>query len=178
LVSRRYDHPARDNILLEFGLFAGQLGAERTIICKKGNPKQPIDLGGIVYVNLNRPNEARINIQKWFADLPIEVTRQTLMIALSKENFCHLCGITLLKEYLYHDEYFRREMYVLKDNGLIQPKPPHNTLEFYPALDHTNLAKVAEPTETGRSIVKLRKKDIPPELLKDKGNLKVDPSAL
>ena len=94
----------RDNILLEFGLFAGQLGAERTIICKKGTPKQPIDLQGILYVDLNRPNDARSRIQKWIAALAIEVKPQTspvsLAISLSKENFRHLCGITLLKEYI------------------------------------------------------------------------------
>ena len=64
----------RDNILLEFGLFAGPLGAEKTIIWKKGKRKQPIDLQGILYVDLNRPNDARIRIQQWIAALASKVT--------------------------------------------------------------------------------------------------------
>jgi predicted nucleotide-binding protein len=64
----------RDNILLEFGLLAGPLGAEKTIIYKKGKPKQHIDLQGILYVDLNRPNDARIRIQQWISALASKVT--------------------------------------------------------------------------------------------------------
>lgn len=39
-------HQARDNVLLEYGLFAGILGPERALICRKGHPKTPSDLAG------------------------------------------------------------------------------------------------------------------------------------
>src|SRR5262249_54958801 len=132
----------------------------------------------------------RDNIQAVFEDIRLAIETEdaskygssvsTLMVPfpLSDTIFSHLCGISLLKKYIYHDKYFRRGMYVLKDNGLIQPKPPHNTLEFWEGVDGKNLAEIAEPTDHGRLIVKLRKKDIPPELLEDKENLKVDPSTL
>ena len=66
-------------------------------------------------------------------------------------------------------------MYVLKDLGFIHPKSPHKSLEFYEELDKKNLVEFAEPTDLGRSTVQLHKNEIPPELLKDKENLKVDP---
>lgn len=59
----------RDNVLMEYGLFAGQLGKERAIVCRKGEPKNSTDLHGIVYVDLNKPQRARRDIIKWVRGL-------------------------------------------------------------------------------------------------------------
>jgi hypothetical protein len=164
----------RDNLLLEYGLFAGQLGAERAIVCKKGNPKQPIDLAGILHVDLDKPYDARIQVQQWINTLATTAVLSKVR-GPGRAPFRHLCGLALLKEYIYHDEYFRREMYVLKDLDYIQPKPPHKTLEFYEELNGKNLVDLAEPTDLGWFTVQQRNPEIPQELLEDKENFRADP---
>ena len=66
----------------------------------------------------------------------------------------------------------KREFYFLKDRGFIGPED----LEFDERLDSTNIAKIAKPTEIGKTYVKLRKGDIPREWLlpEKRGNLKLD----
>ena len=101
------------------------------------------------------------------------------MISMPAPIFHHLCGIALLKEYIYHHmDLIQREMYFLKDNGFIKPRTPHTSLEFNGHLNGVNLAEIVEPTELGWRIVKRHKKDIPSGLLQHKENLKIDPSAL
>jgi hypothetical protein len=91
---------------------------------------------------------------------------QLLMISLSKAIFKHLCGITCLKNYQYrHFDLFQREIYFLKDNGFIRLKPQHERVEFDAQFADKNLVEVAEPTEAGWSIIRLRKEDTPKELL-------------
>jgi hypothetical protein len=65
----------RDNVLLEYGLFAGALGSKATIICQKGRPRQPLDLQGIIYVDLDRPNDARVRTREWMSSLSLGVDR-------------------------------------------------------------------------------------------------------
>jgi hypothetical protein len=101
------------------------------------------------------------------------------LLSMSAPVFRHLGGIALLKEYIYHHmDLIQREMSFLKDNGFIKPRPPHNSLEFNMHLNGVNLAEIVEPTELGWRAIKLHKKDIPSDLLQDKENLKIDPSAL
>jgi hypothetical protein len=59
----------RDNILIEYGLFAGALGQKRAIVCRKGTPKNATDLLGIVFVDLNMPHKARVSIRAWVSNL-------------------------------------------------------------------------------------------------------------
>jgi len=40
----------RDNVLIEFGLFCGILGLEKSILCRKGVANIPSDLNGITYI--------------------------------------------------------------------------------------------------------------------------------
>jgi len=59
----------RDNVLVEFGLFAGALGQDRAIVCLKGKPRTPTDLAGVVYADLANPASARASIQAWLESL-------------------------------------------------------------------------------------------------------------
>ena len=101
--------------------------------------------------------------------------------AMSQPIFQHLCGVALLKEYKYfHMDLTQREWYFLKDRGFIQPRPPHQhwELEFDERNHGANIAAIAEPTETGWLEIKQCKPYIPSSFLRDRENLKVDPSDL
>jgi hypothetical protein len=49
----------RDNVLIEYGLFAGQLGQRKAIICRNGDPKQSTDLLGITFIDINEKRRSR-----------------------------------------------------------------------------------------------------------------------
>ncbi len=85
-------HQPRDNVLVEFGLFASVLGEEQVIIvtapAKKdsnnpteGNPgipikedsKIPTDLGGLIYADFQNKYRVQKQIEQWLDELP-EVT--------------------------------------------------------------------------------------------------------
>lgn len=55
----------RDNVLTEYGLFAGELGTKKTIICRRGNPKVPSDLNGLIHCNLDKEFRAQDEIIEW-----------------------------------------------------------------------------------------------------------------
>jgi hypothetical protein len=59
----------RDNVLIEYGLFAGTLGPERALICRHGQPKTASDLAGLTHIDISRgKNEAaRAEITAWLA---------------------------------------------------------------------------------------------------------------
>ncbi len=59
----------RDNVLIEYGLFAGALNHKRAIFCLKGKPKSASDVQGITYVDLNLRQRARIAILSWIQRL-------------------------------------------------------------------------------------------------------------
>jgi predicted nucleotide-binding protein len=59
---------ARDNVILEYGLFAGGLGPNRVVCCTTNNDvKIPSDLDGLVYIDFSvaRRNTAGIEIEAW-----------------------------------------------------------------------------------------------------------------
>lgn len=61
----------RDNVLLEYGLFAGLTGPSRVIVGRDGKPKNPSDLAGIVYLDLSpdRLAFARAQLERWLRSL-------------------------------------------------------------------------------------------------------------
>jgi hypothetical protein len=69
---------ARTNVVLEYGLFAGTLGLHNTIICRKGQPKIPSNLDGIIYADLNKPVTARKKILKWIDELKSKSTLEEI----------------------------------------------------------------------------------------------------
>jgi predicted nucleotide-binding protein len=62
----------RDNILLEYGLFSGVLGTERTLICRTNKSKVPTDLNGLIRIELSDFSENRVRqeIYAWINHQP------------------------------------------------------------------------------------------------------------
>jgi len=107
-----------------------------------------------------------------------ELINQLVKFSMSASIFVHLCGITLLRTYNYADnEGNRREFYFLRDNGFIRPKAGVGWLEFNDRLDKKNVGDFAEPTPIGLTCVRLRRADIPLNMLADVANLKLNPNA-
>jgi hypothetical protein len=107
-----------------------------------------------------------------------EIINELVKYSMSASIFHHFCGIALLHTYIYHDgDSNRREMYFLRDNGFIKPKGG-GFLDFNQDLDNKNVVDIAEPTPVGWSCIRLRKGEIPSNMLQDKGNLRVDVSVL
>ena len=61
----------RDNVLFEYGLFAGVLSRKRVAIVKIGNPKQISDLKGLNYIHYdpNKQNIAQRRLETWFKNV-------------------------------------------------------------------------------------------------------------
>jgi hypothetical protein len=209
---------ARDNVLIEVGLFIGRLGRERTflVVCKDDNLKIPSELAGITFATFSKPSDdnwikavgtacskvrnamraqgkaaelkrlaAVVEDQREKVDEQThqlrqqqEMINQLVKYSMSASIFHHLCGIAILREYKYHhDGTNQREMYFLRDNGFIRPKSI-GFLDFNLGLSGSNLIDIAEPTPAGWSCVRLRKDEIPSDMLKDPGNLRTDPRNL
>jgi len=210
---------ARDNVLIELGLFIGRLGRDRTfLVCRKdADFKVPTDLAGITFATFSKPNdenklvtalgpacfqirnairslgklaelkrlsqsveeqEQRVEAQARQLAQQQEMVNQLVKYSMSASIFHHLCGIAILNEYLYHDDdTTRRELYFLRDNGFIKPRA-RAFVDFNYALHQANLVEVAEPTPIGWLCVKLRKTEIPSNMSHDRGNLRIDLSAL
>jgi predicted nucleotide-binding protein len=59
-----------ENILIEYGLFAGQLGGQRRIIiCRKGDRNTNRDIRGNIFIDMNRPQSAHYRIKNWIDNL-------------------------------------------------------------------------------------------------------------
>lgn len=69
----------RDNVLLEYGLFAGALGPNRVAICRTGTPKNPSDLAGVVTLELKegRNTGSRKKLKAWLQKLELRQAPST-----------------------------------------------------------------------------------------------------
>ena len=56
----------RDNVLIEYGLFAGVLEPSRVAICKSGTIRIATDLLGVTYLDLSNARRAKIELHHWF----------------------------------------------------------------------------------------------------------------
>lgn len=80
----------RDNVLVEYGIFASRLGRERTIVIRTGDPRTPSDLGGLIFVQLDpqppstpgkqpllteADRKARRRLKDWATKLPELIVR-------------------------------------------------------------------------------------------------------
>ena len=59
----------RDNVLIEYGIFVGTLGAKNTMIARKGKSKIPTDLEGLNRVELDNSVSAELQIKDWLKGL-------------------------------------------------------------------------------------------------------------
>jgi len=64
-------HQPRDNVLIEYGMFAGVLGQKKAIFCVCGKPKKASDILGIQYIDISeqRLDRARLEIAAWAKSL-------------------------------------------------------------------------------------------------------------
>jgi Predicted nucleotide-binding protein containing TIR-like domain len=117
----------------------------------------------------------KTNAQGLKLDEQGRVIEDLVRYAMSASIFHHLAGIVLLKEYRYHDsDVNRREFYFLRDAGYLRPKSA-GFIDFNTNLEGANIIDRAEPTPIGYLCVRLRKGDIPEEMVRDTGNLRVHP---
>jgi hypothetical protein len=60
-------HQPRDNVLVEYGLFAGAIGPDRVLICQHSQIKIPTDLEGILNVNISEgtDHDAFARVSNW-----------------------------------------------------------------------------------------------------------------
>lgn len=77
---------------------------------------------------------------------------------MAAQPYKALWDLANLPEYKYDNtDNFRRWMYFLLDNGLIQPKTLDGWLDFDERIQDRNLAELAKPTPAGKLLMKLRR---------------------
>jgi predicted nucleotide-binding protein len=186
---------SRENVLLEFGLFAGRLGRENTfLIIERGVEESlPSDLGGLIYGRFNmshdleelksqlgpacndiaavvgRSKGATTKVDKLERQVAVQGSQIETFVKyfMSASVFHHLCGIALLLNYGYSPG-DHREYYFLRDAGLIEPRSGMGFLDFRDSGPSWNVAEAAKPTPIGWLCVKLRRDKIPSEMLDEK----------
>jgi predicted nucleotide-binding protein len=198
---------SRENVLLEFGLFAGRLGRENTfLIVERGVEESlPSDLGGLIYGRFNMAHDADelksqlgpacndiaaivgkskgaiSKVDKLARRVDVQASQIETFVRyfMSASVFHHLCGIGLLYHYAYGPG-DQREYYFLRDTGLIEPRSGFGFLDFPGSGPEWNVADAAKPTPIGWMCIKLRRNGIPPEMLDEQNrqNLRADPEAL
>jgi predicted nucleotide-binding protein len=194
---------SRENVLLEFGLFAGRLGRENTfLIVDRGVEESlPSDVGGLIYTRFRMSDDldelksqlgpacndiaAVVGKAKGAITKVDKLARQVdaqgsqietfVKYFMSASIFHHLCGIALLSQYDYSPG-DHREYYFLRDTGLIEPRSGTGFLDFPDSGSSWNVAAVAKPTPIGWMCIKLRRQQIPSEMLDEKNrqNLRGD----
>ncbi len=61
----------RDNVVFEFGLFAGRLGVQRVVICSAKvahdgrHARRPTDLDGLTFIDVTEPDDGRARVVGW-----------------------------------------------------------------------------------------------------------------
>lgn len=63
------DTQPRDNVILEYGLFAGALGEANTIAFQVGSLKKPSNLSGIIHIDLSKKYAAKRRLKAWVRKL-------------------------------------------------------------------------------------------------------------
>lgn len=62
---------ARDNVMIEYGLFAGILGKDKVVICVDGRPRTPSDLSGIIVIDVTegKRSQAEVATHAWLNEI-------------------------------------------------------------------------------------------------------------
>lgn len=61
----------RDNVLIEYGLFAGSHSRKNVCICCSGTPKIASDLQGITHINIAQSRRFAAELKYWLSNLPL-----------------------------------------------------------------------------------------------------------
>ena len=69
LIRGKQNFQPRDNVILEFGLFARSLGPYRSIICIVGEPSLPVDIAGLTWIKVTNMDAAMPRLRDWLAQL-------------------------------------------------------------------------------------------------------------
>lgn len=111
----------RDNVLIEYGLFAGRLGPQKAIICVNGRPRTSADLLGLAYVDIseNRRNRARVELSLWANALKSEPVDPGMLrlLATIKERETELDEVRRRLE--FESDKAKELTDVVTDRGLI-----------------------------------------------------------
>jgi predicted nucleotide-binding protein len=91
----------RDNVILEFGLFSGALGARHCAIFRKGESWIPNDLKGVTYISLDNPC-AEDEVRRWADQMRAEVE---LPFNLSIEQIAAVAKAMLMKRIPMNEVY-------------------------------------------------------------------------
>lgn len=87
-----------------------------------------------------------------------KIVNDLVIYSVAAQPYKALWDLAHLSEYKYDNtDNFRRWMYFLLDNGLIQPKTPNGWLDFNEQLQGRNLAELAKPTPAGDLLMALRR---------------------
>lgn len=131
---------SRDNVILEYGLFAGALGEERTIVCQVGDPSRPTDLAGMTVINFSRVRDAKLRIGKWLHNFGAISAAQVVQggwIKLSSEGWHHSVRCfpdhTFLERQMFGDATHRGTWRL--DNGILRLDVGGYQLSVFPSSD-------------------------------------------
>ncbi|WP_052723544.1 nucleotide-binding protein [Paenibacillus wulumuqiensis] len=125
---------ARDNVLIEYGLFAAKLGMQKTIICRQENPKIPSDLNGIIYCDLGKRISAEQKISSWLNKISAK--------SVSEMEIMPLSNVTKEETTLYR-QYLGKGKSSWKDN-VLKALPTTNNATFIWPGGYFPFSKVPE----------------------------------
>lgn len=66
-------HRPRDNVLMEYGIFASALGRHNVIVVLHKSPHEPSDIAGITHIDASRIERARTEIKLWVSRLGLGI---------------------------------------------------------------------------------------------------------
>ena len=70
----------RDNVLLEYGLFSGNLSRKRVVCLCKGKPKIASDLSGLTYADMDKPYNAEPILKQWVDNIALELETKNSLV--------------------------------------------------------------------------------------------------
>ena len=84
----------RDNVLIEYGLFAGVLGRHRAIICRSGSPRTATDLLGLMPIEMSpdRIRRGQAEFAQWASQLGRIQERNGVLFLATDERKAKLVG--------------------------------------------------------------------------------------
>jgi hypothetical protein len=111
----------RDNVLIEYGLFAGVLGQNRAIICRKGAPRSATDLYGIIVVDISEGKKqgARIKVSAWMQNLVKKGQEPALVDLVLQNNVLKRELEDATERYMFEQQTRKDLQNILTKHGLI-----------------------------------------------------------